>query len=100
MSYEIRLRTQEKEIRLSGSLVMTKEQWEERGGIYRGSIGTAARTGFYTVRACERLGFPVSDEEFKTCNDFAMFVDCYMKFCIERKRPCLPVFYRNVQAAK
>lgn len=98
--YKIRRLTQAKEIRMSRNLVLTKEEWEERGGIYRGSIGTAAHTGFYTVRACERLGFPVSDEEFKTCNDFAMFVDCYMEFCIGRKRPCLPVFFRGVQAAR
>lgn len=98
MGCKIRRRTEAKEIRLSGNLAMTKEQWEQRGGIYRGSIGTAARTGYYTVRGCERLGFPVSDEEFKTCNDFAMFVDCYVEFCINGKRPCLPVFYRNVQA--
>ena len=100
MSYKVAWRTNKKEIEMSGDLVLTKDQWEQRGGIYRGSLGTAARTGFYTVRACVKLGFPVSDEEFKTCNDFAMFVDCYMEFCIGRKRPCLPVFYRNVQAAQ
>lgn len=28
----IRHRTQDKEIRLSGDLVMTKDEWEQRGG--------------------------------------------------------------------
>jgi len=40
----IRHRTQEKEIRLSGELVMTRETWEQRGAVYHGSIGNAAPT--------------------------------------------------------
>ena len=97
----IRERTEDKELLLSGNLVMTKEAWEQRGGIYHGWLGHAARKeSFFTVRECERMGFPVSDEEFKNCKDFAMFGDCYAYNCIEvgkgkKVRPCLPVFYRD-----
>lgn len=91
----IRHRTQEKEIRLSSELVMTKEEVLAFGGTYRGSLGEAAKNGFYTVRSCELMGQPVTDEEFKNCKDFAMFKDCYMEYCIGNKRPCLPVFYRE-----
>lgn len=34
----IRHRTQEKEIRLSGELVMTRETWEQRGAVYHLSL--------------------------------------------------------------
>jgi len=98
MSYKIRRLTQAKEIRLSGKLVMSKEQWELRGGVFRGTVSAAARACYYTVRGCERLGMPVTEDELNRCNDFAIFQGCYMEFCIDRKRPCLPVFYRNVQA--
>lgn len=91
----IKHRTQEKEIRLSGELVMTKLAWEQRGGIYHGSLGTAAKSGWYTVRVCALKGVPVTEEEFKNCKDFAMFKDCYMENCINRRRPCLPAFYRG-----
>lgn len=99
----IKHRTQEKEIRLSGELVMTKEQWEKRGGVYRGSLGTAAKSGWYTIRSCELMGEPITEDELKNCNDFAMFKDCYQDYCIrvdngtfrgKYVRPCLPVFYR------
>ncbi len=91
----IRHRTEEKEIRLSGELSMTKAEWEERGGVYHGSLGTAAKQGWYTVRNCELKGVPVTETEFKNCKDFAMFKDCYTENCIKGKRPCLPVFYRG-----
>ena len=91
----IRHRTEEKEIRLSGELAMTKAEWEQRGGVYHGSLGTAAKQGWYTVRNCELKGVPVTETEFKNCKDFAMFKDCYMENCIKGKRPCLPVFYRG-----
>lgn len=45
----IRHRTQEKEIRLSGALVMTREAWEQRGAVYHGSIGNAAKENAMTV---------------------------------------------------
>lgn len=95
----IRHRTQEKEIRLSGDLVMSKTTWEQCGGTYRGSLGTAARNSYYTVRSCELMKQPVSAEEFAACKDFAMFKDCYQEYCIKENgkdvRPCLPVFYRE-----
>lgn len=96
----IRHRTQEKEIRLSGKLVKTREAWEQRGGGYHGSVGNAAQESWYTVRTCEMMGIPVTDEELQGCKDFAMYKDCYDEYCLKdgagkRVRPCLPVFYRN-----
>ena len=73
----IRHRTQEKEIRLSGELVMTRETWEQRGAVYHGSIGNAAKESWFTVRNCELMGVPITDEEFQSCKDFAMYKDCY-----------------------
>ena len=64
----IKHRTQEKEIRRSGELVMTKLAWEQRGGIYHGSLGTAAKSGWYTVRVCALKGVPVTEEEFKNAD--------------------------------
>ena len=95
----IKHRTQEKEIRLSKELVMTKAAWEARGGIYHDTVGRATKNGWYTVRVCERMGLPATDEEFQNCKDFAMFAACYAEnFIVEdgkQKVPCLPVFYRD-----
>lgn len=96
----IRHRTQEKEIRLSGELVMTREAWEQHGAVYHGSLGTAAKEGWYTVRNCELMGVPVTEDELQSCKDFAMFKDCYDEHCLKNSagkkvRPCLPVFRRS-----
>ena len=93
-------RTQKKEIRLSGDLVMTREEWEKRGGIYHGTISQARKEGYCTVRCCELLGEPVTDEELKECKDFAMYKGVYAEYmiCIDTGKkvcPCLPVFYRE-----
>ncbi|MGN0817708.1 MAG: hypothetical protein ACI4L9_01950, partial [Candidatus Coproplasma sp.] len=77
-----------------------REEWEKRGGVYHGSLGTAAKNNWFTVRSCELMGLPVTEEELKNCKDFAMYKDCYVDFCIsigngKRVRPCLPVFYRQ-----
>lgn len=92
-------RTQEKEVRLSGELAMTKDAWEQRGGVYRGSVGNAAQESWYTVRKCELMGLPVTETEFKNCKDFAMLQSCYSENYIlvdgKQKVPCLPVFYRD-----
>lgn len=97
----IKDRTQKKELRLSGSLVMSRTAWEQRGGIYHGSIGTAAKSGWYTVRGCQLLSKPVTETEFNKCKDFAMFKDCFQEYCIaeggKNVRPCLPVFFRGVK---
>ena len=78
---------------------MTKEAWEQCGGVYHDSLGNAAKEGWYTVRNCELMGLPVSDEEFQNCKDFAMFKDCYAENLIvidgKNRTPCLPVFYRD-----
>lgn len=95
---QIRERTEAKELRLAGDLAMTRSQWVLRGGIYRGTISEAAQAGYYTIRACENMGKPVSEEERRAAKDFAMFKSCYAHHCIKvgdkKVRPCLPVFYR------
>lgn len=89
-------RTREKEIRLSGDLVMSKAAWERRGGIYHGCVSDAAKSGWYTVRRCELMKQPVSADELAACNDFAMYMmsDECIKENGKSVRPCLPVFYR------
>ena len=92
-------RTEEKEIRLSGSLCMTKAAWEQHGGVYRGTKSDAAKNGWYTVRKCELMGVPVTEEEFRNCKNFAMY-QCSTENCIndtdgKKRKPCLPVFYRS-----
>ena len=96
----IKHRTQAKEIRLSGKLVMTKAAWLALGGIYQGTIGQASQKGYYTVRMCEKLGKPVSNEEMQNCKNFALFQDCYTQYMIYDSEfvlrcPCLPVFLRQ-----
>lgn len=94
----IRRRTEAKELRMSGNLVLSRQDWLARGGVYRGSLGEAAKIGYYTVRVCEKLGQPVTAEEMQTVENFAEFKTCYSDFCIEQNgkkvRPNLPVFFR------
>lgn len=100
MSYKTRWNAQKKEIEMSGALVMTREQWEQRGGTYQGGVLEASQKGYLTVKACKKLGQPVSAEEMESCQNYAMFKGCYMEFCIGdkgRTRPYLPVFFRNTQ---
>lgn len=68
-----------------------------------GTVGTAARQGYYTIAACVRKQIPVTDEELRSISHFAMLADCYTDQCIidqagRKHRPCLPVFFRTVTA--
>ncbi len=94
----IRRRTQEKELRLAGSLVMTRTEWEEQGGIYRGGLGKAAEQGYYTIRECEKMGQPVTADELSQAKDFAMCKMFYTDYLIKKDGknhpPCVPVFFR------
>lgn len=91
-------RTTKKDIQMSGDLVRTKEEWLERGGEYRGSIGAANKAGYFSIRQCENMKQPVGLEELNAARDFAM-VKCtggyYLLRDGRRKCPCIPVFYRN-----
>lgn len=96
----IRRRTFDKELRLSEGYIKTKEAYTESGAVYMGSVGAAAKQGYRTIAACERLGVPVSNEELQQIKCFAMMVDCYQDQCIIdevgcKRRPCIPVFYRE-----
>lgn len=92
-------KTADLDIKMSGTLVMTSEEWTERGGVNHGAVGQAARAGWYTARECKKLGQPVTDEEFAKAQDFAMVVGGDLATCLIRngkyKRPCVPVFYRR-----
>ncbi len=96
----ITLLTEEKELKKAGNLVMSKEEWVERGGTCRGTFGQALKAGWLTPRGCERVGQPVTDEEMAGAKDFCILAACYMEHCLERNglkvRPCLPVFFREV----
>lgn len=96
----IRHRTEAKELRMAGNLVMSKEEWLERGGSCRGTLGQAHKSSWLTPRGCERVGQPVTKEEMANAKDFCIYADCYMEHCLVRDgrnvRPCLPVFFREV----
>ncbi len=96
----IRHRTEAKELRMAGNLVMSKEEWLERGGICRGTLGQAHKSGWLTPRGCERAGKPVTEEEMASVKDFCIYASCYMENCLEKNgrnvRPCLLVFFREV----
>ncbi len=100
MNATIRRRTTEKELRLAEGYVLTREEYEEQGAKYMGSLGMAAKAGYYTPRGCERLGAPVTEGELANIKHFAVFMDCYQDQTIKGEdghahRPCLPVFYRE-----
>ena len=95
----IRYQLEAKELKISGELVMSRDEWLSRGGTFRGTITQAKKGGFFTVRKCEKIGKPVSEEEFRSAKNFAMMAGCYMDFCLKRGRknvrPCIPVFFRG-----
>lgn len=92
-------RTTVKDVKMSGFLVMTKEEWLERGGEYRGSIGAANKADYFTVRQCENMKQPVGLEELDAARDFAM-IKCTGGYFLLRngvqRCPCIPVFYRKI----
>lgn len=95
----IKHRTEAKILRMSEPLVMSRASWIERGGIYHGSISEAAKQNYFTAWKCERLKQPVTADEFANVKDFAMFKGCYMENILpDGTRPCIPVFYREVQS--
>lgn len=91
-------RTARKDMRMSGNLVMTKDEWLVRGGEYRGSVWNANENGYFTVRQCEKMGQSVSLEELDAARDFAMIKNHggnYIKGPDGiRHCACVPVFYR------
>lgn len=95
----IRRRTEEKELRMSREYVLSKDEFLALGAEYLGSLGKAAKQGYYTARSCECMGVPVTDDEWAHIEHFAMYKDCYDDLCLlrhgARVRPCLPVFYRG-----
>ena len=68
----IRRRTLSKELRLSQGYVKTKEEYESQNVKYMGSVGAAAKQGYFTIAACERKGVPVSQDELQNIRYFAM----------------------------
>lgn len=95
-----RRRMQEKELCMAGDMLGTQQELEHNGLIFMGSTGTAAKAGYLTARGCQRLGVPVTEDELAHPQYFAMMPDCYSDLCVtdqdgDRRRPCLPVFYRG-----
>lgn len=95
----IREKLEAKELKLAGDLVMTKSEWAARKATYRGGIFEAKQNGYFTIRFCEKIGKPVSEEELQNADNFAMMKGCYMRHCLNRDgkmvRPCIPVFHRE-----
>ena len=95
----IKHRTENKILRMSEPLVMSRKEWLEKGGVYRGSLSEAAKQNYFTAWKCERLGQPVTADELAAAKDFAMFKGCYMENILpDGTRPCIPVFHREVQS--
>ena len=96
----IRRRTGDKELRLAEGYVRTREAYEAAGTVFLGSVRAAAEQGYFTPAACARKQLPVTDHEWANIAHFAMLTDCYADQCIvgqtgEKRRPCLPVFFRE-----
>ena len=96
----IRQLTEAKEFRMSQPYVMTKDEYIAKGCICVGTLTLAAANGYYTARACEKMGQPVTAKEWENITHFAIFINCHISNCFRCddgtvERPCLPVFYRN-----
>lgn len=96
----IRRKTEEKELQAAGTLVGIRSQMEEAGMVYMGTLTMAAKAGYFTHRACDKMGRPVgADEEPDHC---AVMADCPLDLCLidedgNRVRPCLPVYFRDME---
>lgn len=55
MRKSIRRNTAEKELRLAQGHVFTRKEYEARGVQYMGTVGEAAKLGYYTPAGCNRL---------------------------------------------
>ena len=51
-------KTADLDIKMSGTLVMTSEEWTERGGVNHGAVGQAVRSGWYTEEGARSWGSP------------------------------------------
>ena len=89
----IRRRTLSKELGLSQGYVKTKEEYESQNVKYMGSVGAAAKQGYFTIAACERKGVPVSQDELQNIRYFTDETG-------SKRRPCIPVFYREQEENK
>lgn len=100
MRKSIRRNTAEKELRLAQGHVFTRREYEARGAQYMGTVGEAAKLGYYTPAGCNRLNKPVTEAELEDVRYCAMYKDCFVDQTIledgRRKRPCLPVFKREI----
>lgn len=95
-------RTIEKDLRMSEGYIMTKEEWLSRGATYRGSVGEAAKSRYFTVRQCEKMKLPVSQEELCESQNFAVMKNNAGNWLTRsdgtRTFPCIPVFYRSEES--
>ncbi len=101
----IRRRTPFQGATLISGYVKTKEEYESQNVKYMGSVGAAAKQGYFTIAACERNGVPCRRMSFQNIRYFAMLADCYVDQCItdetgSKRRPCIPVFYREQEESK
>ncbi len=97
--HTIKERTEAKEMKMAGDLVMSRDEWLARKATFRGTLSQASKSHYLTARVCENIGQPVSDEEMSSADNFAEMSTCYMQFCLERDgkkvRPNILVFYRE-----
>ena len=69
----VRRQKADKELRVSAGYVKPKKEYANTGATYVGSLGTAAKAGYYTIAGCARMGQPVTKAELTNIQHFAMF---------------------------
>lgn len=90
--------TQEKELQMAQPWgVGIRDDMVAAGMECWGTLSMAAQAGYYTPRACEKMGQPVGADEVAT--HCAIMANCDTELCLidaegNRVRPCLPVFPR------
>lgn len=95
---KVRYRTEELELKKAAPSVGIRSELEAAGLVFLGSLTMAAKGGYYSPRACEKMGQPVMEWEQPT--HCAVMADCPTDLCMRDTegnlvRPCLPVYFRR-----
>lgn len=78
----------------------TKRHFEEKGMVFMGSLRMAQQAGYLTILGCKKVGQPVTRQEIKKAQHYAMLCSVFSELCIpsdegRMRRPCVPVFPRG-----
>lgn len=83
---------------MAGAFVAAREEFEDRGLTFMGSVSMAAKSGYLTPRALAKAGRPATPEELAGASHFAMMPNCDADLRItggdgRKRRPCIPVLF-------